>query len=519
MLLSDVVHHSARKRPDHPALIFGQQCLTYTDLSQRIGRLASALARHISPGDRVAVLADNCVEYFDLLYGAPQAGAIVTLVNQRLTPGEVEQILEDAEPRVLFVGANHAERLGDVGSRVRGLDQVVVLGDGAATDDLQGTVSYAQLVDGVDGTRPIALRAADGDTAWLIYTSGTTGRPKGAMLSHRNVVSAILNALLEWRPTRDERLLFCFPLCHVAAFVPLSYHLRQATVVLMSGFDPGGWLSLVEEHRATHTGLAPTMINMVLEHPAIDVSDTSSVQLIVYGGSPISPSLLERGIERFGCVFCGTFGQTEASGNVLALDPADHRRAAAGEGHLLGAAGRCECLAAVRLVDDDLRDVPLGEVGEIVIRGDQVMQGYWRNDEATRETIVDGWLRTGDLARMDDEGFIYIVDRKKDMIISGGENVFPREVEDVIAALPGVSEVAVIGLTDDRWGELVTAVISPSAGASLEASEVIAHCRAHLAGFKVPKRVEFRDGLPKNAAMKVLKRVLREEQRATAPAA
>jgi acyl-CoA synthetase (AMP-forming)/AMP-acid ligase II len=258
------------------------------------------------------------------------------------------------------------------------------------------------------------------------------------------------------------------------------------------------------------------MLNMVLQHEATGTADTSSVELIVYGGSSMSPSLLEAGIARFGNVFQQTFGQTEVSGNVIALGLEEHRRAMEGEPHLLTAAGRCESLALVKLVDDEMRDVPVGEIGEIVVRGDQVMQGYWRNEEATRETIVDGWLRTGDLARMDEEGFFYIVDRKKDMVITGGENVYPREVEDVISGIEGVGEVAVFGVPDDQWGEMVVAALVPAPDAEIDPDVVTAQCREALASFKVPKRIEIREVLPKNASMKVLKRTLREEYQAAA---
>ncbi len=511
VLLSDIVHDSARKRPSHHALVDDERAYTYAELSARVTRLASALSRIVRPGDRVAVLADNCVEYIELLYAAPQIGAIVTMVNQRLTEPEVDYVLATAEPTVLLVGASHLERIGDLPQR-RGVRTVVCVGG----EPPAGAIGYDAFAATGDGE--LLPRPSDEDTAWLIFTSGTTGRPKGAMLSHRNVVASILNAMLEWRATRDDRNLFCFPLCHVAAFVPLGYHLCQATVILMGGFHPGRWLELVERHRATHVGLAPTMLRMVLDHPAAEATRSDSIELVVYGGAAISPTLLAQGIERFGHVFCGTFGQTEASGNVLALDRSDHRRAAAGESHLLSAAGRCECLAAVRIVDDAMADRPAGEVGEVVIRGDQVMQGYWRNPQATAEAIVDGWLRTGDLARIDDEGYVFIVDRKKDMVVSGGENVFPREVEDVISRLEGVREVAVIGVPDELWGELVVAVVATAPDATLDEPAVIAHCRKSLAGYKVPKRVDFREELPKNAAMKILKRVLRDEH-AGAPAA
>jgi long-chain acyl-CoA synthetase len=513
MQLSDIVHGSALKRSAHPALVTGGVQYTYAELSRRVRGLAAAVAAVTVPGDRVAILAENCVEYVDCLYGVPEARAILTLVNQRLTAHEVDVILRDAEPRVLVVGPEHVERLGDIAARVPGIERVVVLGKGDAPAGTTSYESFLSLGAAADGTigPMVGDPARDAEIAWLIYTSGTTGVPKGAMLTHRSIVSSMLTVMLEWHPDREDRQLFSFPLSHVAAVMTLQYHLRQATVYLTAGFEPGAFLAAIAEHRITHTGLAPTMLNMVLAHPAIETADLSSLRMIAYGASAMPPDLLRRAMERIGADFVQNFGQTEVSGNVLVLGPEEHRRAAAGETHLLTALGRQECLAAVRLVDDALRDVPVGEIGEIVVRGDQVMAGYWRNPEASADALAGGWLRTGDLARMDIEGFFYLVDRKKDMVVTGGENVYPREVENVISSLPGVSEVAVFGVPDEQWGERVTAAIVVRAGEALDAASVIGHCRERLAGFKVPKDVRFLDGLPRNASMKVLKRVLREQ--------
>ena len=504
MLLSDIIHGAALKRPAHTALVCAGHHYDFSELSDRVNRLAGGLSRLTRPGERVAILADNCVEYIDCLYGTSQAGNILTLINQRLAPPEIQYVLSDAEPSMLIVGENHFERVADIHRAVPSIRHLVVIGG-----ERPGALGYDELV-GPGAPDPSLGHSDDDEVAWLVYTSGTTGRPKGAMLSHRNIMGALLNAMIEWKPGRDDRQLFCFPLCHVAAFIPLMYHLRQATVVLMVAFDASDYLRLIEEHEITHTGLAPTMLNFLLQHSNIDSARLDSVELLVYGSAPMSPTLLESGIKRFGEVFVQTYGMTELSGNVLVLGREQHHRAITGEPGLLSAAGQMECLATVRLVDDNMNDVPIGEIGEIIVSGDQVMKGYWRAEQATGEVLVDGWLRTGDLARMDDEGLFYIVDRKKDIIITGGENVYPREVEDVIAQLPALSEVAVIGLPDDHWGEAVTAVVVPRAGQQVTVQEVQALCRRSLAGYKVPKRVEIADGLPRNAAGKVLKRRLRD---------
>ena len=499
MLLSDIVHFTAGRRPGRPAVYFEDRTVTFAELSERVHRVANAFGAAASSGDRVAVLADNCPEYLECLYGLPEAGLTATLVNQRLTAPEIEGILADAEPTILVVGANHEERIA--GLDLPSVRQRLVFGEGGAPG------SYDAFVAGLPAFPPAAPAAADRDVAWLIYTSGTTGRPKGAMLTHGNVITAICGTAMEWHPSESDVALFVFPLCHVAAFVPLLHHLHGGTVVLGAGFVPADFLALIGKHQVTHAGLAPTMINFLLRDPACATADTSSLRMLPYGASSIAPDLLTRAVERFGPLFVQGYGMTELSGNVLVLGREEHRRGLAGEPHLLGAAGLPTKLAWTRVVDDDLVDVAPGQVGEIVVRGDQVTAGYWRNPEATAEAWAGGWFHTGDLATVDDAGYVSIVDRKKDMVVSGAENVYPREVEDVLVGLAGVVDVAVIGLPDPEWGEAVTAVLVTDG--TLTAEAVREQCRTTLAGYKVPRRVHFADALPRNASGKVLKRELR----------
>ncbi|MGH9036194.1 MAG: acyl-CoA synthetase [Acidimicrobiia bacterium] len=501
MLLSDVVHFAAARRPHHPAIRFGDATITFAELSARVHRVAGAFGAVAAPGERVAILADNCREYVECLYGIPQAGLTVTMVNQRLTGREIAGVLADADPSVLVVGAGHRDRLPelDLPSRHRTL---VLGGDDPAVD-------YAVFVDDAPPAPP-ANPAAETDVAWLIYTSGTTGQPKGAMLTHRNLLTAVVSTALEWHLSPDDVALFVFPLCHVAAFVPVMHHLRGSTVVLGARFDPGEFLAAIERHRVTHAGLAPTMINFLLRDPGCETADTSSIRMMPYGASAIAPDLLARAMERFGPVFVQGYGMTELAGNVLVLGQDDHIVGLKSEPEVLKAAGRPNSLCQVRLVDDALADVAVGEVGEIVVRGDQVTPGYWRAPDATAEAFAGGWFHTGDLGRADADGRFYVVDRKKDMIVTGGENVYPREVEDVLAGLPGVLEATVIGLPDPVWGEAVTAVVVPADGADPTEEDVTARCRSQVAGFKVPRRVLFTDSLPRNAAGKVLKRQLRD---------
>jgi acyl-CoA synthetase (AMP-forming)/AMP-acid ligase II len=285
-----------------------------------------------------------------------------------------------------------------------------------------------------------------------------------------------------------------------------------STLVLRPAYEPEDFMQQVQQHRITTTPMAPTMLNMLLQHPALDQYDLSSLTGIAYGGASMPVEVLKRAMNRFPAAqFVQGFGMTELSGNVLFFDPASHVRAVRERPEMLAAAGRPMALSSLRVVDDEMNDVGVGEVGEIVVQGDQVMQGYWRNPVATEEAFAGGWFHTGDLARFDHEGYHYIVDRKKDMIITGGENVYSRQVEDVIYQHPSVVEVAVIGLPDEHWGENVCAVVVLEPGATTTAQEIVEICRDNLAGYKKPKRVEFVDVLPKNASGKVLKRELRTQ--------
>jgi acyl-CoA synthetase (AMP-forming)/AMP-acid ligase II len=501
MLLSDIVHFTAARRPDHAALHFADRTVTFAELSARVHKVADAFGAVAGRGERVAILADNCPEYVECLYGVPEAGLAVTMVNQRLTAVEIEGILTDAQPAIVVVGANHEDRIADL--ELPSVRRRLVIGHAGERGD------YEAFVAAPAAAPPSGSDADESDVAWLIYTSGTTGRPKGAILTHRNVLTAIVGTAMEWHPSESDVALFVFPLCHVAAFVPLLHHLHGGTVVLGAGFVPAEFLTLIEKHQVTHAGLAPTMINFLLRDPACAAADTSSLRMLPYGASTIAPELLTRAIGRFGPLFVQGYGMTELAGNVLVLDQEEHRRGLAGEPHLLGAAGRATKLAHVRVVDDALDDVPVGQVGEIVVRGDQVSGGYWRNPEATAEAWAGGWFHTGDLATVDENGYVSVVDRKKDMVVTGGENVYPREVEDVLAGLPGVVEAAVIGLPDPEWGEAVTAVVVTED--VLSPDEVRRGCRASLAGYKVPRQVLFTDALPRNASGKVLKRELRAQ--------
>ena len=500
MRLHDILELNARRRGSSPALVSQDGgCQTFAELCDRSLRLASALAADGQPGDHVAILADNQPEYVEAYYGVPAAGQRLVFLNYRLAVPELVRIVNDARATRLL----YAPAFTDVVERMR--------------PELETVRSTLEL--GAPLERFIAPHPArapfpaldDREIAWIIYTSGTTGMPKGAMLSHRNLFASIFNSQVSQpgEPPENPYFLMPFPLCHIAGFAVLGQHLVGNPVALMTAYSSAAWMRMVDELRITGTALAPTMINMLLNDPGIATHDLGSLRSLGYGASSIPAEVLRRAMARFGPIFTQGFGMTELAGNVIFMSKADHVRADREAPELLRAAGRVGALAAVRIVDAEDNDCPVGVAGEIVVRGDQVLAGYWNRPEANAEAFRGGWFHTGDVARMDDEGFVYIVDRKKDMIVSGGENVYPREVEEVLFQHPAVAEAAVFGLPDTHWGERVSAAIVLRPEARVEPAELDAFCRGRLAGYKRPRDWHVVSEIPKNVSGKVLKRELR----------
>ena len=505
MLLADVIRLNGRKTPDKVAVIADERIITFGELRDRMLQVANAMLELAEPGDRVAVLSENLPEYVEMYYGVPAAGMALTFLNYRLHPKEWAWILSNAEAKVLVTQAKFLPDLETVLEGVPSIEHVVVIGERTSDEQL----AYDDLVASVSATEP-AIDVDEDSTAWLLYTSGTTGFPKGAMLTHRNLIVAALNSVIEYEPQPDERALIAFPLCHVSGYsVPVT-HFRGGRIVLTPMFEPELWMQMVDEHEITGTSMAPTMLNFILQHPKVNEYDLSSLRSIGYGAAAMPVEILRAAIDRFGPIVYSGFGMTELGGNVLTFPKSAHERAINGEEHLLASCGTPMVLADVMVVDENMDECPPGVVGEIVIKGEQVLKGYFRNDEGTAKAFENGWFHTGDMARRDEEGFFYIVDRMKDMIITGGENVYSREVEEVLYTHPAVSEAAVVGVPDEMWGEQVTAVVVLRPGATATESEIIALCRENLAGYKKPKKVVFLDELPKTVSGKIVKRELRD---------
>lgn len=452
--------------------------LTFDEWNRRANRMAHYLRdRGISKGHRVGVLAQNCVEMLDLLFACGKLGAIFVPYNWRLTPAELEPLVADSQPG-LFLCGSQCEAAGAVALGEMQLDQY-------------------------PDSPPEAV-AVDLEDPWMIlYTGGTTGRSKGAVLSHRQVTWNAWNTIAGWGLSPDDRVPILTPLFHTGGLNVFTTPLVQlgGTSVLMGAFDPGHLLEAVNTERLSIVFMVPTMFQMLMEHPDFPAADLSRIKFCISGGAPCPRPVAEAYWAK-GVIFKSGYGMTEVGPNCFALPDHEMQRKAGSVGFPIFHAG-------MRIMADDGPCGP-GEVGELQIAGAHLCSGYWRNPDAFGEANPDGWFRTGDLAYRDDEGFYYIVDRKKDMFISGGENVYPVEVETVLYRHPAVSEAAVLGVADARWGEVGKAFIALKPGVHVTEADLLAHCRAQLARYKVPKSVEFRGTLPKSAAGKILKRELQQ---------
>ena len=496
MNVAHLLRHAAQCFADRPAITWRDVSIDYRTLDRRTAAFAEwLLANGGAPDQRVVLYLDNRPELLETMFGTFRAGSAVLPTNSRLTEDELAFLVADGEATVVITDPAHAE----VARRAAGTATVLVAGEDL-TPILEAT--------------PFSYPMADvdpGETAWIFYTSGTTGRPKGAMLPHSVLNFCTVSWLADLTPL-DERdvTLHAAPLSHGAGFHALAAIARGAHQVIAPtvSFDPAGLLDLIREFGVTNTWLVPTQIVMLTdaaERAGVTGADLPSLQYVVYGGAPMTPASTQRALDRFGPVFVQLFGQGETPMTATVLRRQDHLRP-----ELLGTAGRARPGIELRIVDDGGVPLAAGQVGELAVRGPSLMSGYWKRPEATAETIVDEWLRTGDLGRMSDDGIVQLLDRAKDMIISGGSNVYAVEVEDVLTRHPSVAEVAVIGTPDDLWGELVVAVVVP-ADSEFDGTELDRFAREHLAGYKLPRRYLSASTLPRNAYGKVLKRELRAE--------
>ena len=506
--LTQAIHRAAQLLPTRIATVCGDRRRTYAEFAQRVARAAAALqALGMRPGDRVGILSQNSDRFLELLFATWWGGGVVNPVNTRWVAREIVYSLDDCETRILAVDDNFTKMVPELTSRSRELRTVVHLGDGAAPAGMFGyeglLAEHAPAVD--------VLRGGN-DLAGVFYTGGTTGAPKGVMLSHSNLWSSALSGLSHDLVRSEDVGLHAAPMFHLAdGLYMLMLSLRAATHVIVPSFAPETVMQVIQAERVSSAMLVPTMIQMLVDHPALPQFDLDSLSTILYGASPINEALLDRAMQRLPSAgFAQAYGQTEMSPLVSVLGRDLHRGSGRERGKLRSA-GQPITGVEVRIVDGEGQDVPRGVVGEIAARGPGVMLGYWNQPGQTEAVLRDGWMHTGDGAYLDEDGFLFIVDRVKDMIVSGGENVYSAEVENALAQHTAVAACAVIGIPDARWGETVHAVIVRRPGADAASVEDIqGHCRELIAAYKCPRSIEFRDALPMSGAGKVLKTVLRE---------
>lgn len=505
MSMTAPLHRALQRYQERPLTIFGSRTRTVSESVDRIARLAGALRTlGVSEGSRVAILGQNSDRFHEYLLAVPWAGAVVNPCNIRWSPREIGYALRESDTRVLLVDDGFVALLPEVRRCWDGLSAVIYCGEDSCP---AGLLDYEQLIDECE---PVDDAHRHGDDLYgIFYTGGTTGHPKGVMLSHRNMATSATGSIATMEfVTRNGRVLHAAPMFHLGALSAWQAALLSyCTHVIVPAFSAPAVLSAIETHRVNDLRLVPTMMHMLLDDPSMCTADVSSVSRISYGASPISQTLLERVRKAFPAAgLVQAYGMTELSPVACMLSPNEHD-----DPVLRRSCGRAALHAEVRIVDRYDNEAPRGDIGEIVARGDNVMLGYLKRPEDTAEALRGGWMHTGDAGYMDELGYVFIVDRIKDMIITGGENVYSTEVENVLAQQKSVAQCAVIGLPDDKWGERVHAVVVVRLGETLTTEQLQEFCRTRIAGYKIPRSVSFVDELPMSSAGKVLKRALREK--------
>ena len=508
---ADIIYRNTLLYPDQEAFVYGDTRITFSEFNTRINKLIHALHKMgVKKGDVLGILSWSCLQFAEVYGATMKGGFIASPFNPRLRADELEYIINYSEANTLFVGPELLEVANSLKQRLPKVKNYISL-EGSAPN----MIAYDDLLASHPGEEP-DVQVEEDDPVCIIYTSGTTGMPRGALYTQRRLMEDSKTLIVDMELQPGHKRVQITPLFHIAG----NTHFRASLYsggcnIIVKFFDAAETLQIIQKERATHMDFVPTHLAAMLNLPDLKKYDISSMKFLWYGASPMPLEVLKKGMKVFGPIFAQGYGQSESGPAISHLSKEDHNvlDRPEKEQKKLTSAGRPDIGVQVRIVDEKGKDVELGEVGEITVRSKQTMVEYWHRPKDTKAALVKGWLHTGDMGYYDEEGYIYIADRKKDMIITGGENVYPREVEEVLYQHPAVLETAVIGIPDQYWVERVHAVVATKKGASTTAEELIAFCKKHIASYKAPKSVEFVDALPKNPAGKILKRELREKYR------
>ncbi len=513
MNTSEFLMISAAIVPDRTAMVFEGKRTTFEELQSRVNRLASALgAIGVSAGDRIAVLQVNTDSVIETYFAAAKLDAVFAPLNFRARADEVAYMVNDSGPKALLAGERYMDMVESISSQLESVEHLI-----AMDKPREGWLSYSNMIEGTEEEDLWPL-SDDDDLSVLMFTAGTTGFPKGVMLSHNSFSSYILSNVSPADPEVEESNILTVPLYHIAGMqAMMSAIYGGRSLIIQRQFEPSEWMRLVENERADRAMVVPTMLKMLMDHENFHKYDMSSLRVITYGAAPMPVEVIRRAIMEFpNAQFINAFGQTETAATITMLPPEDHvLDGTPDEVELklkrLASIGKPLADVEVRIVYENGEDVSDGETGEIVARGDRLMKGYWGQESATAETIRDGWLFTGDLGYMDEDGYIFLAGRAKDFIKRGGEMISPEEVEQVLHSHPDIDEAAIIGVPDLDWGERVRALVVARPGCDVDESDVIEFCRQRMSSFKKPESVVVLSELPRNPLGKVLKRVLRED--------
>jgi len=523
MVLTDTLKKASRFFPRKQAIVCGGKRWTFQEFYDRVNRLSHCLkAFGIRKDDKVAILHPNCHYFLEAYYSTAQIGAISVPINYRLSPREIAFILEDSESKALIVDPMFREQVGSIRGEIRGIEKILWTGERKSGPCLptgrEGPcdLNYEVVLKQRDSNMPLDTQITGEDVAQIYYTSGTTGRPKGVMLSHKNVMTHALGTIAEVHLTDGDVWIHVAPLFHLAdAWATWAITWVGATHVLVREFDPKVVLETIEREKVTITNLIPTMLNLMVNHPDVGEYDYRSLRVLLSGGAPIAPEVVRKIVETFKCDYIQTYGMTETSPYLTLSVLKDHLKKLSYEDQLRfkSKTGKEFIGVELKVVNDRGEEIKKDEkeVGEILVKGDIVTKGYWKLPEETEKSIKDGWLYTGDMAVMDEEGYVTIVDRKKDMILTGGENVYSTEVENVLYMHPAILECAVIGVPDHKWGETVKGIVVLKPGQKATAEEIIQFCKDRIAHYKTPKSIDFVGALPRTGSGKIHKKGLRDK--------